>query len=917
MTALAPTGVPMIHIRVCIDAFTGEWAEATCPARSTIAEIVASIRLSPEHEPRRALLQAWLGEHLVPRDRWHRVRPLTWAYDRPVVLILRLPIGKRGGAGKILSIVAAIALISLTAFIGGGGLAGVFGSSFAQGTMGARLLAAGVSIAGSMALQGLNKPETSTESKDPISNASAPNDFEPGAPLQRVIGRTMVTPQAVVPPFTTLLPAVTKAGKVTRYNQTVTAVYALAGRHQIEQIYIGSVEASSIPDVEIETRSGTSTDAPLTLVTDTRIETNLSLNLSTWETDPDDDDGAVEIIGTVEQSGPDWHRVETTNEPDGFRFEFVAPQGWIIRDKNGNPHSQGTSLRIRMRKRGAAGWGGWIPLPELGIRAREGNDPLRLQLEIRWVSSFPSTGGSAWPPAAKAMSKIKGWAGVWTHGAWTSPLLTKKGDGFAQWHWESDKRIVLYLLKSAYPKGRWQFEVKRSWPFNYDYFNTTTHQLNAGGVMVTDFFTPPVAAAGGKNALLYLNPAYCTDALTITSVQSIHSEYPIADDGEAVTLIAVRAKNRSIDRVRAIVCGVTEDWTGSAWVTRATDNPASWYRSVLRDQHNARPVPDALISTATLIDWAEWCTTNGRKVGFVAKGKSVATTLKTIALCGWASPNFGPLHSVVIDRPRSTPVGIVSQRNAGSFSYHKAFGDVPHGLRISYLDADDDYAPREVIVYRPGYAATARGGYLEATTFESITYEGLNTEAANRARGALDYLWRIWRSGLHRCSMDFEHLEFARGDLVLWETDILGAVTGRGRITAVITNGAGAITAIDLDESQSLVGADRDMWDIPDLWKVTDLWTVGRFGVAIRRDDGAVVVVEAASGDVPTRINLAAPLAMPMSGSRKLIGEGTLVSCGPIATVSREVIIWDIDRGPDLTAQITAVDYAGDVFYGA
>lgn len=909
---------PVIHVRVMVDAITGAWADVTVPARSTVAEIVARIPLAPEHEERRALLEAWLGEDRIPADRWHRVRPFAWSIERPVALVLRLPVhgGGRGG-NKALSIIAAIALISLTAFVGGGGLFGVLGAGFEKGALGARLLSAGISIAGSLALQGLNKPESRKESRDPIGNAAAPNDFAPGAALQRVIGRAMVAPQLVVPPFTTLLPAVLKAGKVTRYNQTVTAVYALAGRHQIEQVYIGAVEASSIPDVEIETRPGTATDAPLTLVTDTRIETNTQLTLSGWETDPDDDDGAVEIIGTPEQSGPDWHRVETTTDPDAFRFEFVAPSGFIIRDKNGNPHSQGAALRIRMRLRGTSAWGGWIQLPELGIRAREGNDPMRLQLEVRWVDALPSSAGSAWPPTSKALSKIKGWASVYTHADWSSPLLTAKGNGFAQWEWESDKRIILYLLKRQYKQGRWQFEIKRSWPFNFDYFNTTTHLLNAGGVIVNDFFTPPVAATSTKNAMLYLNPAYCTDNLVLTSVQSIHDEYPIVADGDPVTLIAVRAKNRSIERVRVLATGVCPDWTGAAWVTRANRNPASWYRHILRDRHNARPVADALIDGALMIDWAEWCTATGKTVGIVAKGKSVEETLRAVALCGWASPSFGAKHSAVIERARSAPVGVVSQRNAGRFGIAKAFGDLPHGLRITFADETDDYTPREIIVYAPGYAASARGGYLEATVFEAISYDGLTTEAAVRARGALDYRWRTLRSTLHKATMDFEHLEFQRGDLVLWEADILGGVTGRGRVTGLVRNGAGAITDIDIDEAQTLVGADVDLWDVPDLWRVADLWTVGRFGAAIRCDDGSVVVAEASSSTDATRIHLATPLAMPMSGARELIDEDCLVVCGPVVSVAREVIVWDIAPGADLTAEITAVDYCGEEFYGS
>lgn len=55
---------------------------------------------------------------------------------------------------------------------------------------------------------------------------------------------------------------------------------------------------------------------------------------------------------------------------------------------------------------------------------------------------------------------------------------------------------------------------------------------------------------------------------------------------------------------------------------------------------------------------------------------------------------------------------------------------------------------------------------------------------------------------------------------------------------------------------------------------------------------------------------------MPMQGARKLIAEGALVVTGVLSRVTREVIIWEIAPGEDLTAEITAVDYAADAIYG-
>lgn len=912
---------PMIHVRVFTDAITGDPVDVWCPIGSTIAEIVDAIPLPEGREGMRKHYRAWLNEWPVDRGLWHRVRPAAWAEEKPISLVIRMPVrGGRGGGGKLLSIVAAVALISLTAFIGGGGLAGVFGSAFQAGTWGARLAAAGASILGALAIQGL-MPKPKKESKDPMSTASASNDFAPFDPLQRVVGRAMVVPQIVVPPFTTLHKAVTKSNRATRYDQSVTVVYGLAGRHQIESITVDGVDAETVSNLEIETREGLSTDAALTFTPDTRIEEARNEQLSSWEIDPDDDSGAVEIIGTIAQSEPKWHTLETKKDVDAAVVEFVLPSGLIFTAASGTRGPAGVIIRARMRRRGTSAWGSYVNLPQLAIRAKEGNDPIRLQLEIRWVDKLPSSAGNQWPTSGAAAgirdsAKVRGWVASFlpADGTWTSPLYTssaKAPNARAEWEWESDTRIILYMLKSKYPKGRWQIDLKRSWPINWNYVNLGNYQYHSDAATTYDYFTPPLPASGSMLPRLNYNPSMFQDTITVSMIQSVFYEYPIAKPKNPMTLIALRRKGAPIGRVSVVATGVCSSWNGTTWVAnQATTNPADWFRDVLLGVHNAQPVPSGIVDSATLADWHEENDAAGREIGLVVKGMSVPELLSAIALVGHASPNWGRLYGVVMDRPRATFGGLISSRNARGFSYEKAFDKTPHALRVTYRDEADDFAVREIMVYFPGYTAA------NATLFEQIEYRGIKSEAEAVARANKDIGWRLYRSTILGCEMDFEHVRIERGSRVLWEMDIVGAVTGRGTIVSLTKNGSSQITSIVIDEPQTLVGSDADLWDVSNLWKVSDLWKVGRFGAAIRRQDGAIVVVECTSGATPYDLTLATPLAMPKAGARELIGEGDLLTCGPLSSVSRDVIIIEIAPAGDFTAAISAVDYAGDEIYG-
>lgn len=930
-TALARVPERIVRIRAWPDAFGGEPVDFEVPWGATIAEIVEKIPLRPEHEVRRQHFQVFLGEHRVPRENWRLVRPSVFAERCPVAVTIRLPLhggmGGRGGGGrKILMIVAAIALFAVTAWIGGGGL-GFLGSAFKAGTWGAKIAAGIVGVAGAMLLQGLLKPPEppKQDGVDAIGFASAQNDFAPGSYLPRPLGKTRLAPPMVCPPFTTIDNGVLRDDDTYRYSQYATAVFGIAGQTVIHQILMNGIDIDTEQDVEVETRLGTPSDAPLTMVTDTRIEESMQLQLSGWETDEDDDkEGYIQLDGTVEEAEPLWHRIETGREPDHYRIEFLFPRGLVYIDTSsdeGQPNkAAAVTFRIRMRQRENGAWTDWVNLPELMARAKEPNNAVRLHLEVHWVDEYPEEAGNAWPPVAEPYNKIKGWADLWSHDAWESDLVTSVGSHrYAQWYWESDKRIKLFLLKNEFPKGKYQFEIKKSWSIRMQEYDSTLRQWSREGYTTTDFFTPFTSTGSGEDdfpagtKFLSLRPADFAEDVAITSVQSVWDEAPIVSDGEAVTLIAVRVKARELGRIEVICSGVCEDWTGSEWVADQTpSNPASLYRHVLLEAaHNAEPIPEALADMARLQDWWQFCKEHDLACNTSVRGKSVTEVLQTIAQAGWASPTFGATYSVVIDRVREDgPVGMITQRNAGRFSFSKPFADRPHALRVTFRDETDDYKPKEVIVYAPGYGAASGGGLTEATRFETVVYEGITTEGAAVDRAVLDIAWSIHRSTLHNFSMDLEHLEFTRGDLVMMETDILGQHGGRGYIKTITMDGD-FIESITIDEDAWYGPADPDA-DSP----------TGTPAVMIRGKTGELYThaVDNPGAD-RTLIVFPTPISMPteiIEGDIvPLIAVGGLVTTGSLATVSREVLMWDVQPGPDLTANITAIDYAADDVYAA
>ncbi|MEE3070350.1 MAG: phage tail protein, partial [Pseudomonadota bacterium] len=82
----------------------------------------------------------------------------------------------------------------------------------------------------------------------------------------------------------------------------------------------------------------------------------------------------------------------------------------------------------------------------------------------------------------------------------------------------------------------------------------------------------------------------------LAAIQSHRPEYPIAMS-KPLTLVAVRCRatyqlNGQLDNLNAIVRRVSRDWDGSAWVMRASRNPASAYVLALQGNQNPFPEPD-------------------------------------------------------------------------------------------------------------------------------------------------------------------------------------------------------------------------------------------------------------------------------------------------------------------------------------
>ena len=859
----------------------------------TVAEMVAEVPLRDERI--RPYLQVRIGDYVVDRRHWGRVVPHDSYSGTPTVVVLEIPLrgGSSGGASggrKIGMAVAAIAIIAVSMFTAGGGLA-FLGPAFQAGAIGATLASAAVSVAGAILLQGLAPDPEEPRREQQLGFAGANNDFSPGSPLPRVIGTHRISPPYVVPPFRS----------INGDDEYVTAVFGMAGNHDVplDGIMNGEVPLKEGDDVEIELRDGGGADigTPLTLVDDTVAELGVNIRMSEHQFRGKEDDLEEGILldqTTPENSIPRWHRVRTRKQPHRFVVNFLFDQGMIRNSPSSGPLPIGVFIVGRFRRVGDPGW---VGLPRALVVGKAASKAVRVQWEFRWVDSTPDTQtiGGAWDVdiAGDVDYDGDGWAGLADEPSetvpaqWRTRLSGSQGVYYAGASLHNGNRTLrLYLERATYPDGTYEFEFKKGFavpelaafdiddlsPRHFSYFTV-------GGVHTID-----------------TNPTRYAASALLTSVQSIWPEHPIKyESGNPAWLMAVRVRNMQLDRVSVEATGIAD--------ADELSNPAKAFRHVLTGKHAGLPVTVDRLDEASLNEWGTICTTENYQVNLVAHGDGMLDLLKVIARAGYASPKIGAKIGVAIDRPRPGPVGMINQNNARDFSIYKPLLDRPHAILATFSDQGDEYRTKEIAVYDEGYSADGAGPTVAATKFERVAYRGITSEAKTINRAEHDFRWMRHRSSLLSCVQDVEYLEHSRGDRVYVETDILGTQSGRGRVEEVVSS-----TEIVIDEQPRFGPAENDLWDSPDLWLESDLNSVGApLGVIVRRLDGTLATGEVQSYDLDGRLVLVAPVAG--------VGVGDLVITGPLLLVAKEMIVLDVVPGPDMTATITMVDYAEQEMY--
>jgi hypothetical protein len=274
-----------------------------------------------------------------PRELWPYVKA------KPFTTIELKVVVHGGFFKKIGLLLATVALVAATGFIGAGGLASLgFGSAFAAGSLGASLASAAVGIGGQLLLKALTPSPTvqgsEANARQELSQAGiSGNPLQRGDVLPCLVGKFRYSPPQIIPPYTAL-----KKGVIWAH-----AMYGLNGRNLIEDVLMNGVSIDSIPGVEYEVREGSGAEEDTFLSDSYRIPDTSQTELSTFKLVIDKSDGRyLDNQSVPSESAPKWHPYRMKADADEFhiRLLFDGP----IMDQAAAGHS--VPFRLRFRKVG-------------------------------------------------------------------------------------------------------------------------------------------------------------------------------------------------------------------------------------------------------------------------------------------------------------------------------------------------------------------------------------------------------------------------------------------------------------------------------------------------------------------------------------------------------------------------------------
>lgn len=871
------------------------------PAGLTCEDIIDRVELS---EIARRNVGIMLNDAVIEREHWHLVRPK--AFDRHgfpiVVLVMDIPQGGRSSR-KVLSTAVTLAFTAAAAAVSFGTLApAAFGLTAAQTSA---LAAFGLATVGSVAGRLLAPPPVvakEREQKDPAIAGISGNPLRPLEYLPYAVGFMRVSPALIAVPWF----------QSETDRQRAVACYGMAGRYGSSDFLINGTPIENFTLLDTEVQEGLTSDGAMSHDAAKTGVPQAGNELANFVLDPDGGSSNVPLANQDDGDLPQWQYFTTSGPATQWWFDLVWPGG-ILKTNDGNVAAM--AFRVEWKPKGSSP-DAWIKGPVFHVKDnKQGGTFLRQTLKFVIASAPTGISGESSDNNVFLIARrtANGKPFVYTADAY----FTGDSNGVSNFVEITPDGAIVYLDPGTFDRDIYDVRIMRGLAFEFSKF---TYKILDGGYAWNgdqDFANFFEAFDDSGTDKARIGQTKYQSSVSIERFQTLDDDLPAFDfAGKNVWKWALGLYNKTVDSASVFLKSKLPIWNGSNWNTIAqTQNPAAICLGILlgRNGLNADPVTSDDIDWEAFQDWYDYCEAQGLACNIAfAGGNAADTDARTVAASGAAKLYRWPKFYPIIERPRivgsppepEPPVQVLTSLNSRDLEIAKSFDDLPHGLRIEWLDETNDFRegePREL--YAPGYDSG------NATRINSPRFEGPTTAAQVDYLGDL-MLRALWyRPRLYTTTVFQEWLITRPGDL-------LGAnhnVCDPGHFQAYIAdNGVqksgGNIIGLVLVEPINLAAVLEEANSVDDI----PSGDASHTGCVIRLADGTTITAECEQGIDDHHITFPAPFPDPGSDDLKA---DCIVGFGALGREYRRLILIDVKPQAGGTAVLTLVDEAPEIHF--
>lgn len=476
---------------------------------------------------------------------------------------------------------------------------------------------------------------------------------------------------------------------------------------------------------------------------------------------------------------------------------------------------------------------------------------------------------------------------------------------------------TIWLDPADWPSGEYDFEIKRGLAYLASdvSFDTVagayaTNRWNCAGSANNFHFFNYYSTVKGPPQYLITYPQGKVQSRCQMSVgTAVYYERPIRSEVEGrLTRIALRLPGLVADSISAIFTGYAREWNGSTWNTEPTPtrNNAAYYRdALLLVDKRAEPLPGEIIQDSTLQNFYDHCEANGFTCDAIIQGMVISDVLSILASCARAAPRQSDMWGVTIDQDRSSALirGVFTPENSKDLGTEVSFPDVPDALLVSYVDEDDDWVEKEVLVYNDGITAETAG------LIEKERYTGISSSAKATATALYNMRQMTYRRIEYRREVFLEGLTYAKGDLVLLQDEVIDRHAFYGLIKSIVVSGLNVV-GLELYSIQRLSRSATDISTAVDIDAVPDIdaYTT-TFAASVRLRDGTVQTIQITDTADTSTITFTTPVV-----NTSQFSTGLEVLIGPVGRVATRAVIRSIEHAGGERFRLFMVPEANEIF---